>query len=238
MLKVGLLNRPEYQRDVLTRHPILKDQYDADKAGVILVFHHSNDKTYYTGDGLQRVSKAKEDFGTDYEVPCYVYTDFSPAEEIDLFVSWNYDRKNVSALKIFLLKAQNGDHDSEDIVRIIKESGFTIAEGNNGPLNFRGAGAVQNVYGWHRQVTRPEALRQTLKIMKGAYGDSGDATYGGLVRGVGYLVSKYTVNPSKVSKYLAETGSATTVMNQIKGITSGGQEAKVGEYLYSQLSTL
>lgn len=231
-VKVGLTARPPYQREVLKNHPILKEDYDENKAGVVYLFER-DDGGYWVGDGLQRVSKALEQNGADFKVPSYVYSGYSQDQEIELFVSWNYVRKNVSATKIFLLKAEAGDPHSADIVNIVNNAGFTIVDGTTGPLNFRGAGALQNVYGWHRKTTRPEVLNTTLRIMKDAYGDSGDATYGTLVRGIGYLVNTYDIDAEKISTILANSGSAKDLVDQVPGLTSGGQEAKVGNYIYN-----
>lgn len=237
-VKVGNIQTPSYQRSILKTHPIFKGDisFNEDKAGVAYLFHHTSDDTFWVGDGLQRTSKALSEFGSDYLFPSFIYEDFSPDEEIDLFVSWNSDRKALAAVKIFLLKAENGDEDSADILSIVHDEGFDIQEGGKGKMTFKGAGGLQVVYGWHTKVKKPDVLRTSLKIMKDAYGDSGDAVNNGLLRGVGYLVNKYNHSPGKISTLLAQLGTANAVLFQVPGLISGSQEARVGEYLNTMLS--
>jgi hypothetical protein len=233
-IPVSQLDTPEYQRDVLAKHPIQKNDFELDKAGVLLVFERDNGR-YMVGDGLQRKTRAEEINGKNYELPCFVYSGRSFEEEGVLFNTWNGDRKPVSATQIFRVQAMLGDKEANDILNILSEEGFALGDGKRGGSTFTSPQHPRQVYRYGTVQPSPDNLRTALQIMRGAYG-KGSGAHGYMLCTVGRLLERYTVDSDAVSLLLMEYGTPKEFLDSVPGAHGrGGHETLNANYLAEKL---
>jgi hypothetical protein len=139
------------------------------------------DGKLYVIDGQHRF-EALRILGWDTRpIQCWVYDGISEAQEADLFL-WHNNRKTVSAFDKFRIGV-SAERDAEsDIDRIVRASGFKVANSDHGGI--RAVGALRKVY-----AHGPAVLARTLKIIRDSYGD--DGLGGEVIEGVGLVCARY-----------------------------------------------
>lgn len=126
------------------------------------------DGLYYVIDGQHRTEALKkwlgDDCWADQSVQCWAYEGLTEEEEAEKFLKLN-DTLTPSAFDKFRVGIKSGRVEEVDIDRIVRSLGLRISRE-------KGDGAIAAV-GTLRKAYHRQALSQTLRVIRDAYGDAG-----------------------------------------------------------------
>lgn len=176
----------------------LLENFDPDLVGVIEVSERA-DGTFVIIDGQHRVEAARRLFKDDAQmIECKVYREKSVQQEAALFIGHN-TKRGMTRAQLFQKSVIAGNATSVAINRIINEAGFKVSNYVGDGL-LTAVGAAQSVYfGFQPGGGRvgvdlpnkfPGLLRDTLKFVSQAWGNSKDAVHTSMLLGVGLFLMK------------------------------------------------
>jgi hypothetical protein len=181
--------------------------FDLEQIGTPTV--NRRDGVWYVIDGQHRIEALRQIGWGDQQVQCWAYEGLSEQEEAEKFLKLN-DYLAVNALAKFRVAVQAGRETECDVDRIVRASGLVITA-DKVPGGIRAVGTVVRIYG----RAGAGVLRQTLNIVRDAYGDPGMEA--AVLDGIGLFVQRY-----------AGEMDAGNVVQRLKN-TNGGVHGLLGK---------
>jgi hypothetical protein len=173
---------PVAQRDLnQSRVDHLVANFDLEQIGTPTVNHR--DGAWYVIDGQHRIEALRQIGWGDQQVQCWAYEGLTEQEEAEKFLKLN-DYLAVNALAMFRSAVTAGREVECDIDRIVRASGLVVT-GDKVPGGIRAVKTLGRIY----SRSGPAALRQTLHIVRDAYGDPGLES--AVIDGIGLLCARY-----------------------------------------------
>jgi hypothetical protein len=155
--------------------------FDLEQIGAPTV--NKRDGAWYVLDGQHRVEALRAIGWGDQQIQCWAYEGLTEQEEAEKFLKLN-DYLAVNALAKFRVGVQAGRPDECDIDRIVRACGLVIT-GDKVPGGIAAVGTLRRVYSRAGAGT----LRQTLAIVRDAYGDAG--LEAAVLDGIALFVQRY-----------------------------------------------
>lgn len=138
---------------------------------------------YYVMDGRHRTLAAKEVFGDDHQIQCWVYVDLTEQQEAEYFLRKN-DTLAVAAMDKYRIGVNAERETESDIDRIVRACGYVVSkqkvEGAIGAV-----GTLRRVY----ERGGPRVLARTIRMIDGAWGSAGMDS--AVLDGIGLLCGRY-----------------------------------------------
>lgn len=227
-----LLVDPEVQRRFDPAHAKrIQAEYDPLQFGL---GHASlrSDGRYYILDAQHRVNAGVSAGFGDTQGLFRVYRDLTLAQEAELFMKLQRNRKPPNALDLFRLSVKAGSVAHCDVKRIVESFGLQIAshqrEGGVSAVRalldiYQGKvdtkSAVQTP---SSALPKGQLLSRALHILTTAWGKDRNAFDGILLKGVAALLHKHGVkiDAQRLAKTLAKSGTAMQAIGGIKGLQS------------------
>lgn len=198
-----------------------RETFDADEIGHPVV-NQAVDGRFYVMDGQHRLELLRAVGWGDQQVQCEVYEGLSLAEEAAKFLKLN-DRINVKTFTKFTVRRTSGDPIAVGVDKVVMDCGLRLEEHRKDGC-IRAVASLERVYrgaglGPAAEHDGPEALRRTLCVLQGAWGNSHASFDGSLVEGLGLVQLRYnggldqTLLPQKLSTI---SGGAAGVISKAK----------------------
>lgn len=208
---------PNVQRPLnVKRAERIGRELDPDLIGVIHVSKRANGR-YVCIDGQHRIHGVKHVFGNNGTlVECKVYDGLDRASEARRFVGLN-DARRPSRLDGFIVGVLAKKPDLVEINNIVRECGFRV-DRNKADGAITAVGSLEDVYYGFAEtrdpdltakdkatLAKPELLRDTLTVIRNAWGATADATNGHIISGLGRLIGarQRVIDLSDLAKKLA-----------------------------------
>jgi uncharacterized protein DUF6551 len=164
-------------------------QFNPQAMGLVTVSLRS-DRMYYLLDGQHRVEAARRANDGSYKVLCEVFEGLTLQEEAEMFLTLNATTKP-SYVDRFLVRGTAGDKDVAGILKACSDYGFTVGKPpGNGTIM---AVAVLEKL-WHLSQAyemEPDLIRQTLLVVKNAWGMDKEGLIGTVLEGIGALIYEH-----------------------------------------------
>jgi len=164
----------------------IADDFDSDKFGIPVVMHR--DAAWLIIDGQHRIAALHLLGWDDQRVQCQVYENISDEEAAKVFSGRN-ESVRIQPVPRFRAAVVMGDHDAVEIDRIVQAAGLAVSD-SWAHAAVRAVGALHKVYR-PNGTERPEILRQTLRVIRDAWGVGQDAMQGALIAGIGLFLARY-----------------------------------------------
>jgi hypothetical protein len=194
---IGLMTvSPLAQREVnQARVDHLVATFDLEKIGTPTV--NRRDGVWYIIDGQHRVEACRAIGWGDQQIQCWAYEGLTEAEEAEKFLGLN-DYLAVNALAKFRVAVQAGRDVECDVDRIVRACGLVVSR-DKVPGAVGAVGTLLRVY----ERSGPAILRQTLIMVRDAYGDSGMES--AVIDGLGLFCQRYAseMDPAAVVSRLS-----------------------------------
>lgn len=214
----------------------LMDEFDPDMFGTLTVSIANGSDAYHIIDGQHRSWMIRELYGPDERVPCNIVEADTPAKAAAIFDKMNTHRKKVDQLTTFNVRVVAGEPMESAVSRIIRECGLktgAVMDGNH----VRAVGACMDICRKHGETV----LRDTLRLIKATWGDTGSALDGLVLRGFSEMLVKHPkINHQRVietmsKKYTPERliGAAKTARETFGG-TMAVNIVRVFETVYNR----
>jgi hypothetical protein len=155
--------------------------FDLEQIGTPTV--NLRDGIYWVIDGQHRIQALREIGWEDQQVQCWTYEGLTEEEEAEKFLKLN-DYLAVNALAKFRVSVQAGRAVECDIDRIVRALGLVVSA-DRVPGGIGAVGTLRRVY----ERAGAAVLRQTLTLVRDAYGDSGMEA--AVIDGLGLFVHRY-----------------------------------------------
>lgn len=134
-------------------------------------------------DGQHRIAAAKAVLGEDQQVQCWTYSDLSEEDEAERFLKLN-NYLAVNAMSKFRVSVAAGRERECEIDRVVRANGMVVTKDKiDGAIG--AVGTLGRIY----DRAGSKALGRTLRIVHGAYGDSG--LEAPVLDGVGLVCQRY-----------------------------------------------
>lgn len=210
-----LIVDPDVQRSLdNARVSKIADALSLDALGTVTVSHRKNG-TYHIIDGQHRVAAVRLAGGENDKVMCRVFDGLTLAEEAEMFRLLNNTAKP-QAIDLFRVRVVEGDPAALEIVAILREHGWKIAQQTHG-------GAIAAVAAMERIYRRdPNALSRAVSTVARAWGHDTPANDGRLIEGIGLVYARYgaAVDVSDVVPRLASfAGGPGAFLGKAKGLS-------------------
>lgn len=155
--------------------------FDIEQIGTPTV--NERDGIFWIIDGAHRIGAMKQIGWGDQQVQCWCYDGLTEEEEAETFLKLN-DVKPVSAMHRFKVGVVANRDIESDIDRVVRSLGLNVSAGG-------GVGSIGAVGSLHKAYKKvgPDALAQTLRIIRDAYGDPGFKA--SVIDGISLVVGKY-----------------------------------------------
>lgn len=156
---------------------------DLEQIGVLTV--SERDGAFYCIDGQHRHAALTAFFADepDIKVQCWVYFGLAQEQEAERFLKLN-DTLTVSAFAKFRVGVTAGRVEECDIDRIVRANGCVVSQ-DKIPGAIGAVGALRTIY----SRTGAANLGRTIRVVHGAYGDSG--LEHSVLLGVAYALDRY-----------------------------------------------
>lgn len=164
----------------------LQENYSPVAAGLLLVSARNNGM-FAVIDGQHRL-RAMQNLGATHAL-CVVVVGLSSAEEADLFIKCNTNRKRPKAIDVFRARLEANDPVALEIKEVVESFGYRIGFADKKPSK-RGlvcVGALDMIYS-RRGV---DGLRKALAVVFEAWPDSALANQAIVIDGVNRFLAHY-----------------------------------------------
>lgn len=176
---------PLAQRDInQARVDHIVATFDLEQIGTPTV--NRRDGAWYVIDGQHRIEALRQMEWGDQQIQCWAYEELTEQEEAEKFLKLN-DYLAVNALAKFRVGVQAGRVEECDIDRIVRACSLVIT-GDKVPGGIAAVGTLRRVY----SRAGASVLRQTLSIVRDAYGDAG--LEAAVIDGLGLFVQRYATD--------------------------------------------
>lgn len=155
--------------------------FDLEQIGTPTV--NKRDGVWYVIDGQHRIEALRAIGWGDQQVQCWAYEGLTEQEEAEKFLKLN-DYLAVNALAKFRVAVQAGREVECDVDRIVRACGLVVTS-DKVPGGIRAVGTLVRIY----SRAGAAALRQTLHVVRDAYGDAGMEA--AVIDGIGLFVQRY-----------------------------------------------
>jgi hypothetical protein len=177
-----------YQRTIVPgRVNRIAKNLDQDAFGSLTVGER-RDGTFWVVDGMQRLTAARK-LGISM-VPCDVFRSEGQQHEARVFRLKNRERTNVSAVSLFKAQLTEGDQQTVEIDRVVREAGLKIRIREEG-----GAGwpYIKAVKALERSISRvgADGLACALDILMEAWPGEDGALQGDMIEGMCWFIKKH-----------------------------------------------
>ena len=197
-----------YQRTIVpARVGRIEKSFDADAFGSLTVGER-RDSSLWVVDGMQRLTAGIR-LGIE-SVPCDVFQSDGPEHEAKVFRLKNKERTSVSAGALFKAQLVEGDPQTVDIARVVKEAGLKLKldEGHGGWPYVK---AVVSLEGAYRRVGR-EGLLESLALLVQAWPGEADALRGDVIGGMSWFLKRNEMfDRSRLVAKLTKTSVASVL---------------------------
>lgn len=209
----------------------IAETYDCDALGAFVVSRREDGSLVYIDGQHRGASMVKLGLG-DQKVPCIVHEGLTLAQECALFIKLNH-RHAVKPVVKFMRAVTAGDPHAVAIDNIVQSVDLKVHDqAIDGCVN--AVASLQLVYhgnGTRSKDVHPEALRNTLRTLVGAYGPTNAAMNGYLIQGVGLVYLRYgdSVDVARAIKKLAPlSGGAPGLLGMARSVRGwrGGSLAR------------
>lgn len=134
-------------------------------------------------DGQHRAAAAKAVLGADQLVQCWTYVNLTEQEEAEKFLKLN-NYLAVNAMSKFVISVTAGRPRETEINRVVRANGLVVSKDKiDGAIG--AVGTLGRIY----DRAGSKTLGRTLRIIHGAYGDSG--LEAPVLDGIGLLCQRY-----------------------------------------------
>lgn len=155
--------------------------FDLEKIGTPTV--NKRDGVWYVIDGQHRVESLRAIGWGDQQIQCWAYEGLTEQEEAEKFLGLN-DYLAINALAKFRVGVQAGRPTECDVDRIVRAQGLVVSR-DKVPGAVGAVGTLLRVY----ERAGAGILRQTLAIVRDAYGDPG--LEAAVIDGIGLFCQRY-----------------------------------------------
>lgn len=197
-----------YQRTIVpARVSRIEKSFDSDAFGSLTVGERSDDSLWVV-DGMQRLTAAIR-LGIP-AVPCDVFRSDGPEHEAKVFRLKNKERTSVSAGALFKAQLVEGDPQTVEIARVVKEAGLKLKldEGHGGWPYVK---AVVSLEGAYRRVGR-EGLLELLTLLVQAWPGESDGLRGDVIGGMSWFLKRNeTFDRERLVSKLSKTSVASVL---------------------------
>lgn len=194
-LRAGRIKaHPDYQRP-LDRGAVQRiiSDFDADAFGLPFILEDSTGSLWAI-DGQTRIAAVVEMYGPETEIECEIVSNMTLARAAQLFRKRNNSRQ-VTSLDKFLAGVTAGDPECVAINEVVRSVGLTVARSGGDAVGVvRVVTALKKVYNMSNvrgSTTRPELLRQTLAILKEAWGPHTTTFSAPAIEGLAMVLERY-----------------------------------------------
>lgn len=214
-----------FQRDFEeSRARAMAADFNPDAFGIPLVWacKEGGAERLYLVDGQHRHRAFVLALGAGQLMQCEVLRGATRAEAAKLFRLRNAG-KAVRPFAKFRAGVVAGEAEPLEITRIVESLGLQVqAHSSNGGISC--VSSLERVYRGDRRrgVTRPDALRQTLQLLLGAFGCTAEAVNGDLVKGVGLFVLRY----GDAADYVVLRKRLSSMPGGASGLLAAGRAAR------------
>jgi uncharacterized protein DUF6551 len=184
-----LLVDPRVQRSLdVKKAQFMSSRFNPQAMGLVTVSLRS-DHMYYLIDGQHRVEAARRANDGHYDVLCQVFEGLTVPEEAEMFLALNATTKP-SYVDRFLVRGTAGDEDVLGILASCNDYGFAVRRlPANG--NIMAVAVLEKLWKVSKEHNlEPDLVRQTLLVIKNAWGSDREGTIGTLLEGIGALISE------------------------------------------------
>jgi len=189
--------------------------FDLEQIGTPTV--NLRDSAFWIIDGQHRIEALRQIGWEDQQVQCWTYEGLSEEEEAEKFLKLN-DYLAVNALAKFRVSVQAGRPMECDIDRIVRAAGLVVSA-DKVPGAIGAVGTLRRVY----DRAGAAVLRQTLILVRDAYGDAG--LEAAVLDGMGLFVHRYAADLD-----------FTSVVDKLQK-ANGGSHGLLGKAEYIRRST-
>jgi hypothetical protein len=155
--------------------------FDLEQIGTPTV--NKRDGVWFVIDGQHRIEALRQIGWGDQQVQCWAYEDLTEQEEAEKFLKLN-DYLAVNALARFRVAVQAGREVECDVDRIVRSQGLVVSK-DKIPGGIGAVGTLLRVY----DRSGAAILRQTLAVVRDAYGDPGMEA--AVLDGIGLFCQRY-----------------------------------------------
>lgn len=221
-------------------------ELDPDLIGVLHVSERANGR-YVVIDGQHRLHGVKNVFGNNGTlVECKIYSGLTKAQEAELFVGLNNFRRP-SRIDVFVKNVVAKDPHALAIDHVVRSLDFRVDRMKADGV-ITAVGALEETYfGFINsrdlsleaadmaRVAKPNLLRDTLSVIKEAWGGVSDSVNGHLISGIGRLLAarqRALDVPDLIQKLSKYPGGPTALLGAATGrraITGGKMQLAVAE---------
>jgi hypothetical protein len=160
---------------------------DPDAFGSLTVGERA-DGSLWVVDGLQRLTAARQ--LVIEAVPCDVFSSTGPEHEARVFRLKNKHRTNVSALALFRAQLTEGDPQSVEIARVIRDAGLRLVLSEGGKNSWPDVKAVRSVERAYSRVGA-DGLAAVFRILSESWAGERDALQGDMIEGMSVFVKRH-----------------------------------------------
>lgn len=216
--------------------------FDPEKLNLLTV--NVRDGHKYVIDGMHRTLLLREVGWDDQTIEANVYHDLTEQQEADLFIGLD-DRRKVAKTDLFRVRVTRGDEDAVRLNQIVQGLGLRVgASSSTSARTVTAVKTLEQVYDGAGIVNRrcPSEVRDTLKALKDAFGESPQTWKATHLIGVGRFLIRNRNGDAKdgrivselVRKLQAYPGGAPAVEAKIRGRRTimGGGSAENAEATY------
>lgn len=197
-----------YQRTIVpNRVNRIAKNLDQDAFGSLTVGQR-RDGSYWVVDGMQRLTAARK-LGIGM-VPCDVFDSEGQEHEARVFRLKNRERTNVSSVALFRAQLTEGDEQSIEIDRVIRNAGLKLAlkEESSGWPYVKAVKALERSF----QRVGSDGIARALSIIIDAWPGETNALQGDMIEGMCWFFKKHAdFDESRLVEKL-KTKSVTSVI--------------------------
>lgn len=170
----------------------VREGFDPARLGVPIVSRRA-DGTCVWLDGQNRGELIRRAGWSDQKVQCRVFTGLTLAQEAELFLGHNDNRK-VQAVHKFLAQVTAGNPDAVGIAAIVASIGWKISD-QSGDKHITAVRALERVFHGERNrdstMAPGRALQLTLRVVTEAWGYKSEAVKGDVLVGIGAIFNRF-----------------------------------------------
>ena len=195
---------PQRVRDILSA-------FDPDVLGTLIVLK-APDGRLHVADGWARRNAVIQMFGPDTQVPCIVMPCANEREAAHIFNRFNGTRTKPTALQMFGTGLAEGTEMHTAVAQIVARARLHIGTSET-PGAIRAVGAVMAVY----KQYGADGLRDTLWLIKEAWGDDPTNFEAALVRGFAmFLAGNPETPPGRLAGKIARRHTAARMLGSAR----------------------
>lgn len=177
-----------YQRTIVpARVSKIAKHLDQDAFGSLTVGQRG-DGSLWVVDGMQRLTAARR-LGI-IMVPCDVFSSDGPEHEARVFRLKNKERTNVCANALFRAQLVEGDPQSVDIAKAVREAGLKIMFTKSGNAGWPYIKAVKSLERSFQRVGK-EGLSMAFRILCEVWPGEVEALHGDMIEGMCWFIKRH-----------------------------------------------